>query len=247
MFQCEGRQRVFNRVDVARQLSAWYSDAGGACLRGMLDVLMRDWLSGERGRFALEMSAFSGCRDWLGSGGFSSCFHAGSSGAADVITDFGALPIDTESLDLVIACHVLEFTPDPYRLLCEIDRVLTPRGRCVIISFNPFGFQGLVRPFKSSGEAPWCGRFYSLPRIRGWLSTLGFSVERSRWFFPSFARCRGSAGGAPLGGLFRVGSLTALYTCKEVSRMIPLKGRWNRQAFPGVKTAQPTVFRWPAR
>lgn len=229
-----------------RQLSAWYAGAGGARPREALDALMRKWLSGACGRCALEISALDGHADWLESAGFAHTFRIGPTGP-DALADFSALPVETESLDLVVVCHVIEFADDPHHLLREINRVLAPEGRCIIVTFNPLGLQGLTRPFKLFKGAPWRGSFYSLPRIRDWLSLLGFSVEDSGFFSPPFV----VAGDRPwqrgadfvLGkSLFWMNSLTALYTRKRVARMTPLRERWRSRIFLKSKIMQPTAF-----
>ncbi len=237
----------FDKTGVIRQLSAWYAAAGGARPLKALDALMREWLSGDCGRCAVETSTLTDHGDWLANAGFARAFRVGPTGA-DAIADFDALPIDTESLDLVIVCHVIEFADDPHRLLREIDRVLAPEGRCVIVTFNPFGLQGLVRPFKLFDGAPWCGRFYSLPRIRDWLSVLGFTVEKSCFLSPPFVvagdrRWQRSADFMLTKGLFWMSSLTALYTCKRVSRPTPLREKWRIRSFLKSKVAQPTAFK----
>ncbi len=236
-----------DRAGVIRQLSAWYAGAGGARPLEALDALMREWLSGDCGRCALELSVVTEHDDWLANAGFARAFRVGPTGS-DAIADFDALPMETESLDLVIACHVIEFADDPHHLLREIDRVLAPEGRCVIVTFNPLGLQGLARPFKRFRDAPWCGRFYALPRIRDWLSVLGFTVEKSGFFSPPFVvpgerPWRRSADFMLAKSLFWMGSLTALYTCKRVSRLTPLREKWRLGSFVRSKVAQPTAFK----
>ena len=53
------------------------------------------------------------------------------------------LPFATGSLDLVLLPHVLEFSAHPHRVLREVERVLVPEGKVVILGFNPFSFWGL--------------------------------------------------------------------------------------------------------
>lgn len=237
----------FDKTGVFRQLSEWYAGAGGTRPLKALDALMHEWLSDSCGRFAMEMSTLTAAHgDWLENARFAHVFRVGPAGA-DAIASFDALPIDTESLELVIVCHVIEFADDPHRLLREIDRVLAPEGRCVILTFNPFGPQGLARPFKLFRGAPWCGHFYSLPRIRDWLSVLGFTVEKSRFLSPPFVvegdrLWRRSADFMLTRGLFWMGSLTALYTHKRVSRPTPLREKWRIRGFLKSKVAQPTAF-----
>ncbi len=229
-----------------RQLSAWYAGNSGVRSSQALDALMHDWLSGNFGHCALEISNLREHADWVQSGEFRSRFRIGPTGT-DAVAGYEALPIDTESLDLVIACHILEFAQDPYCVLREIDRVLIPEGRCIIVVFNPLGLQGLARPFKPFSGAPWCGHFYSLPRIRDWLSVLGFSIEKSCRFSPPFVVVgdrlwRRSANFVLTRGLCWMGSLAALYTRKQVSRIIPLGAEWNRQSFLKGEVAQPTAL-----
>jgi SAM-dependent methyltransferase len=91
------------------------------------------------------------------------------------------LPIATQSIDLALLPHVLEFAEDPHAVLREVDRVMMPEGRLVILGFNPWSLWGLrstVGP--SRGEFPWNGRFVSLLRVKDWLALLGFDVSAGR-------------------------------------------------------------------
>src|ERR1019366_694210 len=55
---------------------------------------------------------------------------------------FEALPFDAASLDLVVLPHALELARDPHRTLREVERVLVPEGRVLIIGFNPASLWG---------------------------------------------------------------------------------------------------------
>ena len=91
------------------------------------------------------------------------------------------LPIATQSIDLALLPHVLEFAPDPHAVLREIDRVMMPEGRVIILGFNPWSLWGLrsvVGP--SRQEAPWNGKFVSLLRVKDWLALLGYEVMAGR-------------------------------------------------------------------
>src|SRR3954471_16771992 len=57
--------------------------------------------------------------------------------------DFDALPFDSNSLDLVVLPHALELARDPHLALREVDRVLRPEGRVVIVGFNPGSLWGV--------------------------------------------------------------------------------------------------------
>ena len=57
--------------------------------------------------------------------------------------DFDALPFDSASLDLVVLPHALELARDPHLALREVERVLMPEGRVVIVGFNPASLWGV--------------------------------------------------------------------------------------------------------
>jgi len=91
------------------------------------------------------------------------------------------LPLATQSIDLALLPHVLEFAPDPHAILREVDRVMMPEGRIVILGFNPWSLWGLRSAIgPGRGEAPWNGSFVSLLRVKDWLSLLGFEVSAGR-------------------------------------------------------------------
>lgn len=94
-----------------------------------------------------------------------------------------ALPIDSDSVDVVVLHHILEFEDNPHEVLREVDRILVPEGHVVILGFNPWSWWGFRRFLHSRSGPPWSGRFRSAWRMRDWLSLLGFDHELSRWFF----------------------------------------------------------------
>lgn len=91
------------------------------------------------------------------------------------------LPIATQSIDLALLPHVLEFADEPHAVLREIDRVMMPEGRLVIVGFNPWSLWGLRSAMGGARrEIPWNGRFVSLLRVKDWLALLGFDVSAGR-------------------------------------------------------------------
>lgn len=94
------------------------------------------------------------------------------------------LPFASESLDLIVLPHVLEFASDPHQILREVDRVLRPEGRLIISGFNPASLWG-ARQYLSrligSPYLPRDGQFISLIRIKDWLELLNFSLDRGHF------------------------------------------------------------------
>ena len=106
--------------------------------------------------------------------------------------DFDALPFDSQSLDLVVLPHALELARDPHLALREVERVLVPEGRVVIVGFNPASLWGLrqrlgrLRRRLAAGAPqhlylPSAGEFIGYRRLRDWLRLLSFEVEAGRF------------------------------------------------------------------
>lgn len=104
--------------------------------------------------------------------------------------DFDALPFPNQSLDLVLLPHTLELARDPHDTLREVERVLVPEGRVVIVGFNPASLWGLRQQAghwrqRLGGERPLylpsAGELIAYRRVRDWLRLLGFEVERGHF------------------------------------------------------------------
>ena len=102
--------------------------------------------------------------------------RVGAAGTADIRADFRDLPIASNSADLVLMPHVLEFSTDPHQILREVARVLLPEAHVIITCFNPWSLWGARRTFGRRDEYPWHGRFINLPRLKDWLALLGLEI-----------------------------------------------------------------------
>jgi SAM-dependent methyltransferase len=94
------------------------------------------------------------------------------------------LPFASESLDLIVLPHVLEFATDPHQILREVDRVLRPEGRLIISGFNPASLWGARQYLSRLVGTPYLprdGQFISLIRIKDWLELLNFSLDRGHF------------------------------------------------------------------
>jgi SAM-dependent methyltransferase len=102
-------------------------------------------------------------------------------GSAELHADYRDLPIASNSIDLLLLPHALEFHHDPHQILREVQRVLVPEGQVVITAFNPWSLWGCRRGFnRVPGAYPWCGRFINLPRLKDWLALLGLEIVAGR-------------------------------------------------------------------
>jgi SAM-dependent methyltransferase len=110
-----------------------------------------------------------------------------------VAADPRHLPLASQSVDLVVLPHVLEFNHEPHQILREAERVLMPEGQIVIAGFNPLSLWGLKRWLgRKRGDHPWCGEFIGPLRLRDWLKLLGFELNGGRFgrYAPPFSQTK---------------------------------------------------------
>ena len=109
---------------------------------------------------------------------------AGEARQIAVALDFAELPFASQSLDLVVMPHVLEFAAEPHQVLREVERVLIPEGQLIIIGFNPASLWGARQAMGRLLHSPYlpdAGEFISMPRMKDWLKLLGLGVSRSHF------------------------------------------------------------------
>ena len=98
-----------------------------------------------------------------------------------VLTDDTLMPLDSESMDRVIALHRLEHARRPDRTFREIWRVLKPGGKLIVVVPSAFGLWVRVpgTPFAK-------GQAFTGLRLAATLHEQLFSLERMRnaLFFP---------------------------------------------------------------
>ena len=88
-----------------------------------------------------------------------------------------ALPVESESVDLVVLVHCLELVSDPHRLLREAERVLIPEGRLVVLGFNPYSLWALHKPLATRYFPPAENPWLSLGRLKDWCRVLGMTPD----------------------------------------------------------------------
>jgi SAM-dependent methyltransferase len=84
-----------------------------------------------------------------------------------VVHDFAELPFASQSLDLVVLPHVLEFAAEPHQVLREVERVLIPEGQLIVCGFNPaslWGARQAAGRLTGAHFLPLDGEFISISR-----------------------------------------------------------------------------------
>jgi SAM-dependent methyltransferase len=171
-----------------------------------------------------------------------------SLGAARVLGIPEQLPIAADSADAVVMPHTLDLASDPTQVLREVERVLIPEGRLVLIGFNPWSLWGLRRWLGTRASPPWSCHFISYPQLHDWLSLLGFSVERTDvlMFRPpiahpgllerfAFLDRQGARLWPMLAGVYVVQAI------KRVSTLTPITLPWRRRRLIRASAIEPSA------
>jgi len=177
----------------------------------MSSNVLSEWLETPRGRYLLAWEArkidllvaniFGFHAVQLGMGGVDLlqanriscrlyCSADREEAGANLYAEGEELPFAAQSIDLVVLAHTLEFSDHPHQVLREVERVLVPEGHVIVVGFNPFSLWGGRRAFSGNlGEMPWQGQYISMPRLKDWLSLLGFEARHTEFgcFAPPLA------------------------------------------------------------
>jgi hypothetical protein len=146
-----------------------------------------------------------------------------ASPGAQTIADPACLPILEKSVDAVLLPHTLEFAQSPQDVLREVDRILTDRGRLMILGFNPWSPWGLRQLIGWRYQAfPGGARFQSVSRLCDWLELLGYEVTLVRRYGTGFPWSGGISLGDPGSLRSLLGPLMQAYLIVAKKRVIPL-------------------------
>lgn len=157
-------------------LDSWYKTPLGCYLIQQLSEKLDNFLATSFGYFALAVGCHSQAAEVLQGCRVKHVFRLGEAGKNhDVQMDGISYPVASDSTDLVVLMHALSQSRDPHAILREVNRVLIPDGKLVIIDFNPVSLWGLRHLFQSwLDDAPWAGHYYTAHRLNDWARLLGF-------------------------------------------------------------------------
>lgn len=151
------------------------------------------------------------------------------------------LPFASDSIDVVVLHHALEFAERPHAMLREVHRVVAPQGHIIVVGFNPLSlFGATARLVGLFPERLWSESHHlTTRRLKDWLDLLGAEVQAVQHCFVT----------PPAGGdrLFRtlarvdalamkyqlpLGGVYAIRAQKKVSTLTPNRIRWRKQLAP---------------
>jgi SAM-dependent methyltransferase len=174
-----------NRPNPYDAWQRWLSSPSGVGLTRLTQGWLDDRLADQFGYHALEIGP--GGIQALAENRISSrtrlSFYAptaglGGSGSNELVCAPEALPIESDSVDLVVLLYALELADDPHALLREVERVLIPEGQLMVVGLNPHSLWALHRPLSPVHFPPVRGTWLSYRRLRDWCQLLGLEVNQ---------------------------------------------------------------------
>lgn len=165
------------------ELESWYARESGQYLLDSTRNTLRDLLDTSFGYHILQLGSSRGHPLFESSPINHRVYAVEHEGCGtSLVCQADELPLESDSIDTVIAHHSLEFATNPHQVLREIQRVLTPQGQLLLIGFNPYSLFGLSTRLRGlSRESLWHGHQpVSESRLTDWLHLLGCEVQGSR-------------------------------------------------------------------
>ncbi len=89
------------------------------------------------------------------------------------------IPLEEQSVDLIVLPHTLELSTQPKEILKESHRILINEGQLLITGFNPWHI-GMLRRLYRSHHLPTLPyqQFISISKIKEWFTLYGFEINR---------------------------------------------------------------------
>lgn len=233
-----------DEVKVWQEFQVWFTTELGQRLGEEEKAILDKYLPDLFGYYLLqcgcpEIKSEMQAGNWLISSRVSSrfCIDYEKNQGVSCQASLAHLPMKSDSLDIVILPHVLEYSPEPHQVLREVERVLIADGHVVILGFNPWSFWNLFRVFNFwKKPAPWNSHFLAASRVIDWLALLGFDVVQHEGYFYQLP-IQNNKIVKKLGFLEKIGlrlwpKLSAGYVLvarKRVETLTPIRPRWRSQ------------------
>ncbi len=234
--------------DIRAELESWYGGERGRYLLQCTRQALSDRLSTSFGYHLLQIGMTAGHALFQGSPinhRIYAC-HANGEGV-NLLSAADELPLESDSVDVLIAHHSLEFTDNPHQVLRELQRVLTPQGQLLIVGFNPYSLHGISTRLRRwrKGSLWHSHRPVSENRLTDWLRLLGCEVQSRtrlyamppigggrlrRWLTGADAWC--NRHNLPLGGLYITHAIKQVSAVHRPQRIRPRRARLIGLAAP---------------
>ncbi|MCB1732462.1 MAG: class I SAM-dependent methyltransferase [Halieaceae bacterium] len=167
-------------IDILTELESWYARDSGQHLLRASEAAVADILDTAFGYHLLQIGCTRGHPMFRNSPINHRIYVAERGGEGiNLLAAADELPLESDSIDTVIAHHSLDFAANPHQVLREIQRVLTPQGQLLVIGINPYSLLGvntILRGLDRRSLWHWHSPV-SQSRLTDWLHLLGCEVE----------------------------------------------------------------------
>ena len=214
---------------IGASLQAWYGGKNGAYLQASLREVISPILDVSFGYHIVQIGVAQGLDLFCQSRINHQIYISDQAGAGvNLLSHNDELPLDSDSIDTVIAHHSLEFGPEPHGVLREIQRVLAPQGHLIVIGFNPYSLLGGGAVIRRLGRQPlWQAQHpVSSHRASDWLQLLGCEVQSCNYIYSlppigrgALNRCSRRADAWSNKHNLATGGLYVLHAIKQVSAL----------------------------
>lgn len=176
-------------IEISRALESWYSRQSGEELCAAVRERLQPILDLSFGYHILQIGPVPSY-SLIAESPIN--HHIYASAASDrqvsVFCHGDELPLESDSVDMLVAFHALEFDEHPHGSLREMQRVLRPHGHLVIVGFNPFSMLGISQYLRGKRRGSlWHRQRHrpvSLHRLTDWLHLLDCELESTQQLFP---------------------------------------------------------------
>jgi SAM-dependent methyltransferase len=169
--------------DIFQQLESWYGSDRGVYLLHELQRCIQPMLDTTFGYHIVQLGPPAGRQLLAGSPIHHRIYAAPQAGTgAGLLCRADELPLQSDSVDAVVALNCLEFADNPHQVLRELQRVLTPQGHLLLAGFNPWSVAGAARRIRGLGKGSFWRHQHPVGerRLTDWLHLLGCEVQDRR-------------------------------------------------------------------
>ena len=227
----------------------WLETALGQALLRLESRLVEEALDGIFGEQCLQLGMWGENRAFLRFTRTQHCSVIAETplGEPSAVAELHRLPVESDSIDAVLVPHTLDYSDRPHAILREVDRVLRPDGRMVILGFKPGGLWGLRRLVPGAALPPGADNLISDRRLRDWLQLLDMRIQGSlryffRWPLPG-NKAQGSNKWERRGQAWwpELAACYMLTAQKRVGTLTPVRPQWRRKPKVVAGLAEPST------
>lgn len=230
----------------------WYqSSSQGLGLRGIESAYLQQTVKIAHNQAALQVGSLAPYPTASGSyaSAITLCLLPGEASSPPVnhpacVSLAESMPFVSDTFDICLLPHVIEFHDTPQQVLSECERILKPEGQLIILGFNPWHLEGLMHCLPQSSDYQLLN-LISYARLVDWLRasrlspelTAGFSINQPRIRMASTSRLNHML--AQLAPVYAIRAIKRRYNI--INPSTAWQGFRSMIATPGLETACRTI------